>query len=54
MKAILTIGIMWSLLTTVVTAQEQGIPAEILEAAFALTPEQQQKNLEICTQKGSY
>ncbi len=50
MKAILTIGIMWSLLITVVIAQEQVIPAIRLEEALVLTPEQQEKNIEICTQ----
>ena len=50
MKVILTIGIVLSLLITAAAAQEQVIPAQRLEAAFALTPEQQQKNLEICTQ----
>lgn len=50
MKAILTIGIVWSLLITVVIAQEQVIPAQRLEEAFVLTPEEQEKNIEICTQ----
>ena len=49
MKVILTIGIVLSLLITAAAAQVQ-IPAERLEAAFVLTPEQQEKNLEICTQ----
>lgn len=49
MKAIVSVGIVWSLLVTVATAQVQ-IPAERLEAAFVLTPEQQAKNIEICTQ----
>ncbi len=50
MKSILTIGIMWSLLTTVVVAQEQVIPAIRLEEAIVLTPEQHEENIEICTQ----
>ena len=49
MKVILTIGIVLSLLITVATAQVQ-IPAQRLEEAFVLTPEQQAKNIEICTQ----
>ena len=50
MKLILTIGIMWSLLTTVVVAQEQVIPAIRLEEAVVLTPEENEKNIAICTQ----
>ena len=50
MKAILTIGIAWSLLITVFVAQEQVIPAQRLEKAFVLTPEEIEKNIEICTQ----
>lgn len=42
MKQILTIGIVWSLLITAVIAHGQ-IPAERLEEALALTPEQQEK-----------
>ena len=49
MKVILTIGIVLSLLVTAALAQVQ-IPAERLEAAFVLTPEEQEKNIEICTQ----
>ena len=49
MKVILTIGIVLSLLVPAATAQVQ-IPAERLEEAFVLTPEQQEKNIEICTQ----
>ncbi len=49
MKVILTIGIVLSLLITAATAQVQ-IPAERLEAAFVPTPEEQEKNLETCTQ----
>ena len=49
MKIILTIGIVLSLLVTTATAQVQ-IPAERLEEAFVLTPEEQEKNIEICTQ----
>ena len=49
MKAISIIGIVLSLLITSVTAQVQ-IPAERLEEAFVLTPEEQEKNIEICTQ----
>lgn len=43
MKAILTIGIMWSLLITAVIAQEQVIPALRLEEPVVLTPEQHEK-----------
>ena len=50
MKVILTIGIVLGLLITSASAQEQVIPAERLEEAFVLTPEEQEKNLEICTQ----
>ena len=49
MKVILTIGIVLSLLVTAALAQVQ-IPAERLEAAFVLTPEEQEKNIELCTQ----
>ena len=49
MKVISTIGVVLSLLITVATAQVQ-IPAQRLEEAFVLTPEQQEKNIEICTQ----
>ena len=49
MKAIVIIGVVLSLLVTSATAQVQ-IPAERLEEAFVLTPEQQEKNIEICTQ----
>ena len=47
MKGILTVGIALSLLITSATAQ---IPAIKLEKAIALDPEQQKKNIEICTQ----
>ena len=51
MKAILTIGIVWSLLVTSAMAQGQvQIPAQRLKEAFVLTPEQQERNIEICTQ----
>ena len=50
MKTILTIGIVWSLLITAAIAQEQVIPAIRLEEAIVLTPEQREKNLEICMQ----
>ncbi|MDE0018627.1 MAG: tetratricopeptide repeat protein [Candidatus Poribacteria bacterium] len=49
MKVILTIGIVLGLLVTAAMAQVQ-IPAERLEEAFVLTPEEQEKNIEICTQ----
>ena len=49
MKAILTIGIVLGLIMTSTVAQGQ-LPAERLEEALALTPEQQEKNIEICTQ----
>ena len=49
MKITLIIGVVLSLLITSATAQVQ-IPAEKLEAVLALTPEQQAKNIEICTQ----
>ena len=48
MRSILTIGLMWGLLTTVVVAQEQIIPAIRLEEAIVLTPEEREKNIEIC------
>ena len=50
MKTILTIGIAWGLLITVVVAQEQVIPAQRLEKAIVITPEQRKKNIETCTQ----
>lgn len=50
MKTILTIGIVWSLLITAAIAQEQVIPAIRLEEAIVPTPEQEEKNLEVCTQ----
>ena len=50
MKVVLTLGIAWSLLITVVIAQEQVIPAIRLEEAFVLTPEEIEKNIDICTQ----
>ena len=50
MKVILTIGFVWSLLITAATAQEQVIPEIRLEEPIILTPEQQEKNIEICTQ----
>ncbi len=50
MKTILTIGIVWSLLITAAIAQEQVIPAIRLEEAIVPTPEQREKNLEICMQ----
>ena len=50
MKAVLTIWIVWSLLITAAIAQEQVIPAIRLEEAIVLTPEQREKNLEICMQ----
>lgn len=49
MKIILTVGTVLSLLVTAATAQVQ-IPAERLEEAFVLTPEEQEKNIEKCTQ----
>ena len=49
MKVILTIGIVLSLLVIAASAQVQ-IPAQRLEEAFVLTPEEQEKNIEICTQ----
>ena len=49
MKAILTIGIVLGLMMTSTVAQGQ-IPADRLEEVLALTPEQQEKNIEICTQ----
>ena len=49
MKVILIIGIVLSLLVNAAPAQVQ-IPAERLEAAFVLTPEEQEKNIELCTQ----
>ncbi len=50
MKAVLTIWIVWSLLITAAIAQEQVIPAIRLEEAIVPTPEQEEKNLEVCTQ----
>lgn len=50
MKLILTIGIAWSLLITAVIAQEPVIPPLRLEEAIVLTPEQQAKNIELCTE----
>ena len=50
MKAIVTVGILLSLLITAAIAQEQVIPAIRLEEPVILTPEQQEKNIEICTQ----
>ena len=49
MKAIVMIGVVVSLLVSSTTAQVQ-IPAERLEEVLVLTPEQQAKNIEICTQ----
>ena len=50
MKVISTIGIVLGLLITSATAQRVIVPAQRLENAFVLTPEQEQKNIEICTQ----
>ena len=50
MKAILTVGTVFGLLITSAIAQEQVIPAQRLKEAIVLTPEQQEKNIEICTQ----
>ena len=49
MKVIVSVGIVLGLLITSTTAQVQ-IPAEKLEEVLVLTPEQQAKNIEICTQ----
>ncbi|MCG9133838.1 redoxin domain-containing protein [Candidatus Poribacteria bacterium] len=49
MKITLTVGIALSLLVTSAAAQVR-IPAERLEKIFVPTPEQQEKNIEICTQ----
>ena len=49
MKVIVSVAIMFWLLVASAMAQVQ-IPAERLEAAFVLTPEEQEKNIEICTQ----
>ncbi|RKU29952.1 hypothetical protein C6499_07735 [Candidatus Poribacteria bacterium] len=49
MKVIVSVGIVLGLLITSATAQVQ-IPAEKLEEVLVLTPEQQAKNIEICTQ----
>lgn len=49
MKAIVIIGIVLGLLVASATAQAQ-VPAENAEEASVLTPEQNKKNIEICTQ----
>lgn len=49
MKITLIVGIALSLLMTSATA-EVKIRVQGLEEAFVLTPEQQEKNIEICTQ----
>ena len=49
MKVIVSVAIMFGLLVVSAMAQVQ-IPAERLEEAFVLTPEEQEKNIEICTQ----
>ena len=49
MKAIVIIGVVVSLLIPATTVQGQ-LPAERLEEAFVLTPEEREKNIEICTQ----
>ena len=49
MKVIVSVGIVLGLLITSATAQVQ-IPTEKLEEVLVLTPEQQAKNIEICTQ----
>jgi len=49
MKVIVSVAIMFGLLVVFAMAQVQ-IPAERLEEAFVLTPEEQEKNIEICTQ----
>ena len=50
MRVIITVGIVLSLLITAAIAQEQVIPALRLKEAIVLTPEQQERNIEICTQ----
>jgi len=49
MKVIVSVAIMFGLLVVSAMAQVQ-IPAQRLEEAFVLTPEEQEKNIEICTQ----
>ena len=49
MKTILTVGIVLILLLTSATAQVR-VPVQRPEKDFVLTPEQEQKNIEICTQ----
>ena len=50
MRVIVTVGIVFGLLMTSIPAQEQVIPALKLERPIVLTPEQQQKNIELCTE----
>ena len=50
MRVIVVVGIVFGMLMTSAIAEKQVIPAQKLEEAIVLTPEQQEKNIEICTQ----